>query len=96
MTEERGRLVITSADGRYRFVDPLQHTYAKAVLRPIETDRGATFTIDAIISWDTRAVFTEVFDMSRDWSGLGHKQVYLGTAPPQLEIKRRRTRPAPE
>jgi hypothetical protein len=42
LTDARGAMVITTADGRYRFVDPLHHTYAKVVLREAPRVRDST------------------------------------------------------
>jgi hypothetical protein len=63
MTEERGGLIITNPDGRFRFVDPLHHTYAQAVLgqRPA--------TRESEVDWGTllKSVTSTLIELSKGW-----------------------------
>ena len=66
LTEQRGSLVILSPDGRYRFVDPLHHTYAKVALRR-PAGRGGAWSIR--LDHDVRSSFvTELLDLSAFWT----------------------------
>ena len=60
MTDQRGALVIASPDGRFRFVDPLHHTYAKAALQSSGRGQARTYYLDTSLAFDSAVVFTQL------------------------------------
>lgn len=79
-TEERGEILLKAPDGRYRFSDPLHHTYAKArLLEPesattdqslysylISTLGTVAFDFNASTDWISRRLSPSVYYMSWD------------------------------
>ena len=93
MTDQRGALVIASPDGRFRFVDPLHHTYAKAALQSSGRGQARTYYLDTSLAFDSAVVFTQLLDLSRTWSiSVDPSGATEGETPPSLEVERRRTR----
>jgi len=66
MTEERGSLVFANADGTFRFIDPLHHTYAKAALRRTP-GRPATNSLNLTRSVKSSFV-TDLLELSVSWT----------------------------
>jgi hypothetical protein len=68
METERGSLILSSPDGRFRFVDPLHHSYAQAALLEASDHRAENFkyllTNHLLVYADTWDVFrqTAVFE----------------------------------
>ena len=89
LEDDRGGLVMASPDGRYRFVDPLHHTYAQvALLRRRATPEKLILNFDFAISEMTNVLL----DLGKAWPGVVVDRMSYRTTPITPTRRHPRTR----